>query len=149
MSFSCAIVIMLALTVCGMESITVLSSVLQGVHIAFTIVFILFGALVLLNTLRNTGAVVRMNQGFQNISGDMRVQAVLVAFLFGSVIEGAAGFGTPAMVTAPLLLALGFRSLAEFVMALVADSFAYVFDACVTLDIIVFVILYMSCIYIY
>src|SRR5690625_247310 len=129
MSVSCAIVILLALTVWGMESITVLSSVLQGVHIAFTIVFILFGALVLLNTLRNTGAVVRMNQGFQNISGDMRVQAVLVAFLFGSVIEGAAGFGTPAMVTAPLLLALGFRPLAAVVMALVADSSAVAFGA--------------------
>lgn len=129
MSISAVIVILLALSVWGMEGITVLSSVFQGVHTALTIVFILFGALVLLNTLRNTGAVDRMNQGFQNISGDMRIQAVLVAFLFGSVIEGAAGFGTPAMVTAPLMLALGFRPLAAVVMALVADSSAVAFGA--------------------
>src|SRR5690625_8045194 len=70
-----------------------------------------------------------MNRGFQNISGDMRIQAVLVAFLFGSVVEGAAGFGTPAMVTAPLRLALGVRPLAAAVMALVADSSAVAFGA--------------------
>lgn len=129
MSISAIIVILLALSVWGMEGKIVLSSIFQGVHTAFTIVFILFGALVLLNTLRNTGSVDRMNQGFQNISGDMRIQAVLVAFLFGSVIEGAAGFGTPAMVTAPLMLALGFRPLAAVVLALVADSSAVAFGA--------------------
>src|SRR5690625_7861002 len=100
-------VFFLAVSVWGMEGMTVFSSAFEGIHTALTIVFILFGALVLLHTLQNTGAVDRMNRGFQNISGDMRIQAVLVAFLFGSVIEGAAGFGTPAMVTAPLLLALG------------------------------------------
>lgn len=129
MSISAIIVILLGLSVWGMEGEIVLSSVFQGVHTALTIVFILFGALVLLNTLRNTGAVDRMNQGFQNVSGDMRIQAVLVAFLFGSVIEGAAGFGTPAMVTAPLMLALGFRPLAAVVLALVADSSAVAFGA--------------------
>jgi|SRR5690625_41664 len=129
MSISCVIVVLLAVSVWGMEGMTVLSSAFQGIHTALTIVFILFGALVLLHTLQNTGAVDRMNRGFQNISGDMRIQAVLVAFLFGSVIEGAAGFGTPAMVTAPLLLALGFRPLAAVVMALVADSSAVAFGA--------------------
>lgn len=88
-----------------------------------------FGALVLLNTLRHTGAVDRINQGFQSISGDMRVQTIMVAFLFGSLIEGAAGFGTPAMVTGPLMVALGFSPLAAATLALIADSVSVPFGA--------------------
>ncbi|MDN8986096.1 L-lactate permease, partial [Staphylococcus aureus] len=76
------------------------------------------------NTLRNTGAVKRINEGFRSISTDMRVQVIIVAFLFGSLLEGASGFGTPAMVTAPLMLALGFRPLVAVTTALIADSVA-------------------------
>lgn len=59
----------------------------------------------------------------------MRVQVIIVAFLFGSLIEGASGFGTPAMVTAPLLVALGFRPMIAIVTALIADSVAVSFGA--------------------
>lgn len=129
MSISAAVVIILAVSVWGMNGQVIASSILQGVHKTLTILFILFGALVLLNTLRNTGAVDRINQGFQSISRDMRVQLIFVAFLFGSLIEGAAGFGTPAMVTAPLMLALGFKPLAAVATALIADSTAVAFGA--------------------
>lgn len=129
MLISSIVVIFLAMTVWGVEGDVALASILQGTHKALTIILILFGAIVLLNTLQHTGAVNRMNQGFQNISGDMRVQAIIVAFLFGSVIEGAAGFGTPAAVTGPLLLALGFRPMAAATLALIADSAAVSFGA--------------------
>ncbi|MCA1203553.1 L-lactate permease [Priestia flexa] len=129
MALSSIIVILLALTIWGMEGKVILASIFQGIHKTFTILWILFGALVLLNTLRNTGGVVRINQGFQSISADMRVQVVIVAFLFGSLIEGAAGFGTPAMVTGPLLLALGFQPLVAATIALIADSTAVMFGA--------------------
>lgn len=129
MTWSALIVIMFALTVWGMEGEVILSSIFQGTHKTLTILWILFGALVLLNTLRNTGAVDRINQGFQSISGDMRVQVIIVAFLFGSLIEGAAGFGTPAMVTGPLMIALGFKPLAAATLALIADSSAVAFGA--------------------
>ncbi|GGJ97204.1 lactate permease [Lentibacillus kapialis] len=129
MSVSAVILIVLGFTVWGMEANVIASSSLQGIHKALTILWILFGALVLLNTLRNTGAVDRINQGFQSISGDMRVQVIIVAFLFGSLIEGAAGFGAPAMVTGPLLFALGFSPLAAATIALIADSTAVAFGA--------------------
>jgi lactate permease len=129
MTLSSVIVILLALTVWGMEGNVVISSIFQGGHKTLTILWILFGALVLLNTLRNTGAVNRINQGFQSISGDMRVQVIIVAFLFGSLIEGAAGFGTPAMVTGPLMIALGFNPIAAATIALIADSTAVSFGA--------------------
>lgn len=129
MTWSALIVILFAITVWGMEGEVILSSIFQGTHKTLTILWILFGALVLLNTLRNTGAVDRINQGFQSISADMRVQVIIVAFLFGALIEGAAGFGTPAMVTGPLLVALGFRPLAAATIALVADSASVAFGA--------------------
>ncbi|MBB5173192.1 L-lactate permease [Texcoconibacillus texcoconensis] len=129
MSLSALIVIFLAVTVWGMQAEVIFASMLEGLHTTITILLILFGALLLLNTLRNTGAVDRINQGFQGISADMRVQVVIVAFLFGSLLEGASGFGAPAMVTGPLLLALGFKPLAAVSLALIADSSAVAFGA--------------------
>lgn len=129
MSISSVIVILLAFIIWKMEGNVILASILQGGHKTLTILWILFGALVMLNTLRNTGAIARINQGFQFISGDMRVQAIIVAFLFGSLIEGAAGFGTPAMVTGPLMIALGFTPIAAATIALIADSASVSFGA--------------------
>ncbi|MBM4762913.1 L-lactate permease [Bacillus sp. B15-48] len=129
MTVSAIVVIVLAFFTWGMEGQVILASILQGAHKTLTILWILFGALILLNTLRNTGAITRINQGFQFISADMRVQAVIVAFLFGSLIEGAAGFGTPAMVTGPLMIALGFTPIAAATIALIADSTAVPFGA--------------------
>ncbi|GGB58569.1 lactate permease [Lentibacillus populi] len=129
MFLSAIIVIALALFVWGMGGTIVIASILQGIHKALTILLILFGAIVLLNTLRHTGAVDRINQGFRSISGDMRVQVIIVAFLFGALIEGAAGFGTPAAVTGPLMVALGFNPIAAATLALIADSSSVPFGA--------------------
>jgi lactate permease len=67
--------------------------------------------------------------GMQRISKDMRVQGIIIAFLFGAFIEGAAGFGTPAALAAPLLLALGYPPMAAAVLALVFNSFPVTFGA--------------------
>lgn len=129
MLFSSIIVMVLGFLVWGMEGQVILASIFQGTHKALTIILILFGAILLLNTLTNTGAVDRINQGFRNISEDMRVQIIIVAFLFGALIEGAAGFGTPAAVTGPLMLALGFNPMAAATIALIADSSPVPFGA--------------------
>ncbi|QLK85269.1 L-lactate permease [Staphylococcus sp. 17KM0847] len=129
MTISAIIVTLLGYFVWGIEGNVITASFLQGVHKTLTIILILFGALTLLNTLRETNAVARINAGFQNVSHDMRVQVIIVAFLFGSLIEGASGFGTPAMVTAPLMVALGFKPLTSVVTALIADSVSVSFGA--------------------
>ncbi|GGF18682.1 lactate permease [Halobacillus andaensis] len=129
MFFSALIVLALAFTVWGMDARVIAASVLEGAHKTLTILLILFGAIVLLNTLRRTGAVDRINQGFRSISTDMRVQVIIVAFLFGSLIEGASGFGTPAAVTGPLMVALGFTPMAAAALALIADSSAVSYGA--------------------
>lgn len=110
--------------------VTVLSaSLIEGWIIAATILWILFGALGLLNTLRYSGALDRIRQAFVQLSPDPRVQLIIIAWLFGSFLEGAAGFGTPAAICAPLLLALGFPPLAAVSLALIANSTAVSFGA--------------------
>jgi lactate permease len=99
----------------------ILASSVNGIVIALKILFIVFGALLLLFTLRESGAIEAINRGFTSISTDKRVQAIIIAWLFGGFIEGSAGFGTPAALAAPLLLSLGFPAMAAVMVALIAN----------------------------
>jgi len=107
----------------------VLASSLNGAVIALKIIFIVFGALTLLFTLRECGALAAINRGFMSVSPDKRVQAIIIAWLFGSFIEASAGFGTPAALAAPLLLSLGFPALAAVMVTLIANSTSVSFGA--------------------
>lgn len=105
------------------------ASLLEGWIIAFTILVIVFGALLLLNTLTALGAIQVISNWFARISPDHRVQVIIIAWLFGAFLEGASGFGTPAAIGAPLLVALGFPPMAAVVMALLGDSAPVSFGA--------------------
>ncbi|HEY7886358.1 MAG TPA: L-lactate permease [Cellvibrionaceae bacterium] len=105
------------------------ASVVEGLVIASAIVIIVFGAIVLLNTLKASGALWVIRGGFFHISPDRRVQVIIIAWLFGSFLEGVSGFGTPAAICAPLLVALGFPAMAAVSLALIADSAAVSFGA--------------------
>ncbi len=109
--------------------IDIIASTIQGWFITFDILFIIFGAILLLNVLKYSGAVEVIRQGFTDISPDRRVQVVIIAWLFGSFIEGAAGFGTPAAIVAPLLVALGFPALAAVMLGMMVQSTAVTFGA--------------------
>src|SRR3990167_8055692 len=89
----------------------VIASSLQGLILTAAILWIIFGAILLLNTLKHSGGITAIRHGFAGITPDRRIQALIVAWLFGCFIEGASGFGTPAAVAAPLLVALGFPAL--------------------------------------
>ena len=119
----------IAATVWEMPIEYVIAASLSGVMAAIEILWIVFGALVLLYTLMRSGAVDRINAGFATISDDPRVQVVLLGFFLATFIEGVAGFGTPAAVVAPLLLALGFPALAAVIAALLGHAVATVFGA--------------------
>jgi lactate permease len=106
-----------------------LASSINGVVVAINIIFIVFGALTLLFTLRENGALAAINKGFTDISPDKRIQAIIIAWFFGSFIEGSAGFGTPAALAAPLLLSVGFPAMAAVMVALVANSTCVSFGA--------------------
>ena len=111
------------------EWVTIGASVVQGVLVAVGLLWIVFGALLLLATVTRSGAIETIRAGFISISPDRRVQVIIIAWLFGSFIEGAAGFGTPAAVVAPLLLALGFPAIAAVLAGLIIQSTPVSFGA--------------------
>jgi len=102
---------------------------IQGIISATGILIIVFGAILILMTLRESGAIETIQSGMQDISKDMRVQAIIIGYLFTAFIEGAAGFGTPAALAAPLLLALGFPPLAAAIICLTFNTFPVTFGA--------------------
>ncbi len=121
--------LLLALFVWKTPGNWILASSVNGIGIAIQILLIVFGALAVLFTLRESGAIEAINIGFTKISPDRRVQAIIIAWFFGSFIEGAAGFGTPAALAAPLLLSLGFPALAAVMVSLIANSTSVSFGA--------------------
>ncbi|MGF1460325.1 MAG: L-lactate permease [Leptolyngbyaceae cyanobacterium] len=105
------------------------ASSMQGMVAAAEILYIVFGAILLLNTLQESGAIAAIRQSLLGISRDRRVQVIIIAWLFGSFIEGASGFGTPAVITVPLLVAIGFPAMAAVVAALIIQSTPSTFGA--------------------
>jgi len=101
----------------------------EGLVIAAQLLYIVFGALLLLFVLKHSGAVTAIRNGFRGVSPDRRIQAIIIAWTFGSFIEGAAGFGTPAAVAGPLLVILGFPPMAAVVVALTIQSTPVSFGA--------------------
>ncbi|MBR8740413.1 L-lactate permease [Nocardiopsis sp. MG754419] len=108
---------------------TVAASTLQGLILAAGLLYIIFGALLLLSTLTKSGAIATIRRTFTDITPDRRVQAIIIGWLFGSFIEGASGFGTPAAVVAPLMLALGFPAMAAVMVGMVIQSTSVSFGA--------------------
>jgi len=94
---------------------------IKGLEGAIEIVLILFGALLLLYVLEESGALSIITKSLTSISEDSRVQAVIVGFLFVSLLESCAGFGVPAAVSAPILYMLGFPPVAAVVIALIGN----------------------------
>lgn len=119
----------IALFVWGTKMNVVAAASVNGIKTAIEIMFIVFGAVLLLNTVKESGAIETIRQGFIHISPDRRIQAIIIAWLFGSFIEGAAGFGTPAAIAAPLLVAIGFPAMAAVLVSLIIQSTPVSFGA--------------------
>lgn len=107
----------------------IVASSIQGFLITIAVLWIIFGAILLLNTLKHSGAIKVIREGFNNVSPDRRVQVIIIAWLFGSFIEGASGFGTPAAIAAPLLVAIGFPAMAAVMIGMMIQSTPVSFGA--------------------
>ena len=129
MPLSYAVAIVLALAVWQVPLIQVVAASINGLIVALTLLYIIFGAILLLNPLQESGAIKTIRQGFTDISPDRRVQVIIVAWLFGAFIEGSAGFGTPAAVAVPLLVGLGFPGMAAVMSGMIIQSTPVSFGA--------------------
>ncbi len=119
----------IGLFIWDMSLTRIIASTLQGLVITLGLLWIIFGAILLLNTLKHSGGITAIRAGFTTISPDRRIQAIIIAWLFGCFIEGASGFGTPAAIAAPLLVAVGFPAMAAVLLGMLVQSTPVAFGA--------------------
>ncbi|UCD49445.1 MAG: L-lactate permease [Phycisphaerales bacterium] len=119
----------LALLVWQIPALQVAAASVKGLVIASELLYIIFGAILLLNTLEESGALWKIRQSFRDITPDRRIQVIIIAWLFGSFIEGSAGFGTPAAVAVPLMVGLGFPAMAAVTAGMIIQSTPVSFGA--------------------
>lgn len=105
-----------------MSFIHAIGQTLTGFLGAFEVLVIIFGAILIMNTMQRSGAMDAINRMFNGITPDARLQTIIIGFIFGAFIEGAAGFGTPAALAAPLMISVGFPPLAAAIAALQLNS---------------------------
>ncbi len=129
MPIALVITILLAMLAWGVPALQISASVIEGLIIAGSVVLIVLGALAFLGVMRESGALALIRLDVLRVTPDSRIQMLFVGWLLVCFIEGAAGFGTPATVAAPLLIALGFPAMAAVCLALMADVSAVTFGA--------------------
>ncbi|NUQ31969.1 MAG: L-lactate permease [Dermatophilaceae bacterium] len=95
----------------------------------FPIMWVVINAIWVYNMTVVTGHFDVLRRSFARISDDQRIQAVIIAFCFGALLEALAGFGTPVAITSVMLIALGFRPIKAATVALVANTAPVAFGA--------------------
>ena len=130
---SLAVAIAVAVAVYGMPiGQATLAGTEGAVFGFFPILWIVINAIWVYQMTTQTGHFDVLKRSFATVSDDHRIQAVIVAFSFGALLEALAGFGTPVAVTSVMLLALGFKPLKAAVLALVANTAPVAFGAMAT-----------------
>jgi len=125
-----AVAIVVAVAVYGMPVGQTLLSASEGATFGlFPIMWIVVTAIWVYNMTVETGHFAVLRRSFGAISDDQRIQAVIIAFSFGALLEALAGFGTPVAITSVMLIALGFKPIKAASVALVANTAPVAFGA--------------------
>src|ERR687886_1493654 len=120
---SLAVALVIAVLVYGMPVSLALDSTLMGIAFGlFPIVWIVINAIFIYNVIVETGQFDVVRNSLASLSNDRRVQVVLIAFVFGALLEATAGFGTPVAITASLMAGLGFEPIYAASLALLANT---------------------------
>jgi lactate permease len=130
---SLAIGLIVAIVVYSMPAGQALDAAVLGACFGlFPIMWIVWNAIWIYNMTEATGHFAVLRRSFTSISDDQRIQAVIIAFSFGALIEALAGFGAPVAITAAMLMALGFKPIKAAAVALVANTAPVAFGAIAT-----------------
>lgn len=122
-------IVLIGLFYWGMDVQHITAYTVMGFLGSIDVLLIIFGAILVMNTLNTAGAMKRIEGMFNSISEDARIQLIIIGFAFSAFIEGAAGFGTPAALCAPLLIGLGFPPMAAAISCLILNSTPVPFGA--------------------
>jgi lactate permease len=127
---SLAVAIIVALAVYSMPFGQTIDAGAEGaVFGLFPIMWIVVNAIWIYNMTVDSGHFAVLRRSFARVSDDQRIQAILIAFCFGALMEALAGFGTPVAISAVMLIGLGFRPLKAATLALVANTAPVAFGA--------------------
>jgi lactate permease len=130
---SLAVSLVIAVAVYGMPVEQALLAGTEGAAFGFfPILWIVINAILVYQMTVETGHFDVLRRSFARVSDDQRIQAIIIAFSFGALLEALAGFGTPVAVTSVMLMALGFKPLKAAVLALVANTAPVAFGAMAT-----------------
>ena len=98
----------------------------------FPILWIVINAIWVYNLTVASGHFDVLRRSFEKVSPDQRIQAIIIAFCFGALLEALAGFGTPVAITVVMLMALGFDPIKAAAVALIANTAPVAFGALAT-----------------
>jgi lactate permease len=122
--------IMVAVFIYHMPAGQALSAGAEGAAFGlFPIMWIVVNAIWIYTMTVTTGHFDVLRRSFGTVSDDQRIQAIIIAFCFGALLEALAGFGTPVAITSVMLIALGFPKLKAAAVALVANTAPVAFGA--------------------
>src|SRR3954447_3492059 len=127
---SLAVAIIIAVAVYSMPFGQTTDAAAEGAVFGFfPIMWIVINAVWIYNITRETGDFATLRQSFSSVTPDPRVQAVIIAFCFGALLEALAGFGTPVAICSVMLIAIGFKPIKAATVALVANTAPVAFGA--------------------
>jgi lactate permease len=130
---SLAVAIAIGIAVYGMPVGQALLAGTEGAAFGFfPILWIVINAIWVYQMTVETGHFDVLRRSFAQVSDDQRIQAIIIAFSFGALLEALAGFGTPVAVTSVMLIALGFKPLKAAALALTANTAPVAFGAMAT-----------------
>ncbi|HWK26366.1 MAG TPA: L-lactate permease [Solirubrobacter sp.] len=122
--------ILVAIIVYSMPLGQTLDAGLEGAAFGlFPIMWIVWNAIWIYNMTEDSGHFAVLRRSIASISDDQRIQAVIIAFSFGALLEALAGFGTPVAITSVMLVGLGFKPMKAASVALVANTAPVAFGA--------------------
>jgi lactate permease len=127
--FAAALVYLLVLVRSRLDPNLVNATVVNGTLSALTPISIIWGAILLSQTMRRSGAERIIDQWLKEVSPNPVAQLMIVGWAFSFMIEGSSGFGTPAAIAAPLLVGLGFDAVRVAILTLVMNSVPVTFGA--------------------
>jgi lactate permease len=130
---SLLVAVVVAVVVYGMPVSQSLLSASEGATFGFfPILWVVINAIWVYNLTVYTGHFDVLRRSFEKVSPDQRIQAVIIAFCFGGLLEALAGFGTPVAISVVMLMALGFQPIKAASLALLANTAPVAFGALAT-----------------
>jgi len=115
--------VLVALAIFHMPPVMVAGAVANGLVFGwFRIAWIVVAAVFVYELSVESGKFEIVKQSVGDISGDRRLQVLLIAFAFGALLEGAGGGGAPVAITGAMMIGLGFPPFQTAVMCLIANS---------------------------